>query len=163
LLKRYEQRFAGIGSPKTIIVDRGSLCSVGYTLLMMKPKSKVNFRMVGAAAALACAATNASAQFSTNSVAGPPTPAGSQLSTEQPAPQQNWNFHVQNTDIIQGYPAFSAQYTHPGFHSLPTGGETRETISLDLMGGVRLWQAAEAARHRSLSQRRSVPRGHHLS
>jgi high affinity Mn2+ porin len=58
------------------------------------------------------------------------------------APQQSWNFHVQNTDIVQGYPAFSSQYSGP--NSLPSGGETRETVSLDLMAGVRLWSGAEA-------------------
>jgi high affinity Mn2+ porin len=56
--------------------------------------------------------------------------------------EQNWNFHVQNTDIVQGYPGFSAKYSGP--NSLPTGGETRETVSLDLMAGVRLWRGAEA-------------------
>jgi high affinity Mn2+ porin len=56
--------------------------------------------------------------------------------------QQNWNFHVQNTDIVQGYPGFSSQYSGP--NSLPNGGQTRETVSLDLMAGVRLWRGAEA-------------------
>ena len=55
---------------------------------------------------------------------------------------QNWNFHVQNTDIVQGYPGFSAKYSGP--NSLPAGGETRETVSLDLLAGVRLWPGAEA-------------------
>lgn len=111
----------------------------------MKRSSKVNSRTVGAAAALACATTTSAAQVSANSSPDTSTPAASQLSaTDKPASEQNWNFHAQNTDIVQGYPAFSAQYTHPGFNSLPTGGETRETISLDLMGGVRLWQGAEA-------------------
>ncbi|MDE3099697.1 MAG: carbohydrate porin [Verrucomicrobiota bacterium] len=45
---------------------------------------------------------------------------------------------------MQGYPALSAKYTHPGFNSLPSGGETRETVSVDLMAGVRLWRGAEA-------------------
>ncbi len=58
--------------------------------------------------------------------------------------EQNWNFHVQNTEIVQGYPGFPAKYTIPGYDSLPTGGETRETVSLDLMAGVRLWPGAEA-------------------
>ena len=57
---------------------------------------------------------------------------------------QAWNWHVQNTDIVQGYPGFSADYTHPGFNSLSTGGQARETVSLDLMAGVRLWAGAEA-------------------
>jgi high affinity Mn2+ porin len=56
--------------------------------------------------------------------------------------KQNWNFHMQNTDIVQGYPGFSSQYSGP--NSLPSGGETRETVSLDLMAGVRLWPGAEA-------------------
>ena len=55
---------------------------------------------------------------------------------------QNWNWHVQNTDIVQGYPGFSAKYSGP--NSLPPGGETRESVSLDLMAGVRLWPGAEA-------------------
>jgi high affinity Mn2+ porin len=56
--------------------------------------------------------------------------------------QQNWNWHVQNTDIVQGYPEFPAKYSGP--NSLPSGGETRETVSLDMMAGVRLWPGAEA-------------------
>ena len=57
-------------------------------------------------------------------------------------PTENWNFHAQNTDIVQGYGGFPAQYS--GQNSLPTGGQTRETVSLDLMAGVRLWPGAEA-------------------
>lgn len=55
---------------------------------------------------------------------------------------QNWNVHVQNTDIVQGYPGFSAKYSGPD--SLPAGGQTRETVSVDLMAGLRLWPGAEA-------------------
>ena len=58
------------------------------------------------------------------------------------ARQQSWNWHVQNTDIVQGYPAFPAKYSGP--NSLPEGGQTRETVSLDLYAGVRLWPGAEA-------------------
>lgn len=58
------------------------------------------------------------------------------------AAEQKWNFHIQNTDIVQGYPGFSAGYSGP--NSLPDGGETRESVSLDLMAGVRLWSGAEA-------------------
>ena len=58
------------------------------------------------------------------------------------AAEQKWNFHIQNTDIVQGYPGFSAGYSGP--ISLPDGGETRESVSLDLMAGVRLWSGAEA-------------------
>lgn len=63
------------------------------------------------------------------------------LPATQPATGQKWNFHVQNTDIMQGYPGFSAKYS--GANSLPSGGETRETVSLDLMAGLRLWRGAE--------------------
>ena len=49
---------------------------------------------------------------------------------------------MQNTEVVQGYPGFAAQYSGP--NSLPTGGQTRETVSLDLMAGVRLWHGAEA-------------------
>jgi high affinity Mn2+ porin len=55
---------------------------------------------------------------------------------------QKWNWHVQNTDIVQGYPGFSSKYSGP--NSLPSGGETRETVSFDLMAGARLWSGAEA-------------------
>src|SRR5271170_1340477 len=56
--------------------------------------------------------------------------------------EQDWNLHVQNTEVVQGYPAFPAKYSGP--NSLPSGGESRETVSLDLYAGVRLWQGAEA-------------------
>lgn len=49
---------------------------------------------------------------------------------------------MQNTVIAQGDPAFPAQYSGP--NSLDSGGEIRETISLDLFAGARLWQGAEA-------------------
>jgi high affinity Mn2+ porin len=87
-----------------------------------------NRKTIGVTAACACAATTlAAADLSTNSSA---------------SPSQKWNVHVQNTDIVQGYPGFPAQYSGP--NSLPSGGETRETVSLDLMAGVHLWPGAEA-------------------
>ncbi len=77
-----------------------------------------------------------------------PSVTGTGTSTEtvqQPAAEdkeQNWNWHVQNTDIVQGYPGFSAKYSGP--NSLHSGGEIRETVSLDLYAGARLWPGAEA-------------------
>jgi high affinity Mn2+ porin len=62
--------------------------------------------------------------------------------TTSNTPEQLWNWHIQNTDILQGDPAFSAKYSGP--NSLSKGGEIRETVSLDLYGGVRLWSGAEA-------------------
>ena len=58
------------------------------------------------------------------------------------SPVQNWNWHVQNTDIIQGDPPFRAKYSGP--NSLNSRGEIRETVSLDLLAGARLWHDAEA-------------------
>lgn len=55
---------------------------------------------------------------------------------------QSWNWHVQNTDTMQGYPPFSAKYS--GANSLPTGGQIRQTVSADLFLGARLWRGAEA-------------------
>jgi len=55
--------------------------------------------------------------------------------------EKRWNFHVQNTDIFQGDPAFPAKYSGP--NSLNQHGEIQETVSLDLFGGVRLWHGAE--------------------
>ena len=69
-------------------------------------------------------------------------PGGSATGVSTNAPEQNWNWHVQNTDIVQGYPSFPAKYSGP--NSLPTSEEIRETVSLDLLAGVRLWRGAEA-------------------
>ena len=90
---------------------------------------------VMSAGGLALAGPAAGAPADTNLVAAAavPAPAG--------APQ-NWNWHVQNTEIVQGYPQFSSPYAGP--NSLPAGGETRESVSLDLLAGVRLWSGAEA-------------------
>src|SRR3984957_829976 len=66
----------------------------------------------------------------------PPPAASSSLQS------QTWNWHVQNTDIVQGYPGFPAKYS--GSNSLPSGGETRQTVSLDVMAGIRLWRGSEA-------------------
>jgi high affinity Mn2+ porin len=56
-------------------------------------------------------------------------------------PQQDWNVHIQNTDIVQGDPAFSAQYSGP--NSLNDRGEVQETVTLDIFAGLRLWKGAE--------------------
>jgi len=55
---------------------------------------------------------------------------------------QRWNFHAQNTVIVQGDPAFSAKYSSP--NSLNDKGELRRTTTLDLYAGLRLWKGAEA-------------------
>lgn len=58
------------------------------------------------------------------------------------APPQTWNWHVQNTAIVQGDPPFRAKYSGP--NSLDSQGETRETVSLDITAGARFWHGAEA-------------------
>ncbi|HEX4349508.1 MAG TPA: carbohydrate porin [Verrucomicrobiae bacterium] len=108
---------------------------------------KNKLKALGTATVLAFGAPGLTAgEASTNSVADPGAAVSLERKpdTEQTggAPGQNWNFHVQNTDIIQGYPGFSSKYSGP--NSLPSGGETRESVSLDLMAGVRLWHGAEA-------------------
>ncbi|HEV2456226.1 MAG TPA: carbohydrate porin, partial [Verrucomicrobiae bacterium] len=65
------------------------------------------------------------------------------FATNSPVAPQNWNFHAQNTEIVQGYPAFHSQ-SPDGPNSLPSGGEARETVSVDLLAAVRLWRGAEA-------------------
>lgn len=64
-------------------------------------------------------------------------------STTKPAevPEQEWNWHVQNTDIVDWHPGFPAKYSGP--NSLRNSSEVQETVSLDLFAGVRLWHGAE--------------------
>ena len=99
-------------------------------------KKKRQIKRLGLTLAACTTTTLVMADSSTNLVTAPvlEKPANTQA--------QNWNVHGQNTDIVQGYPGFSAQYSGP--NSLPTGGQTRETISLDVLAGVRLWHGAEA-------------------
>ena len=58
------------------------------------------------------------------------------------AQEQDWNWHVQNTDIVQGDPGFHAKYSSPD--SLDRRGEVKETVTFDLYAGARLWHGAEA-------------------
>ena len=98
--------------------------------------------LVGSVAA-SSATTNAvgTARADPASLAGQPLPEAVAKSPEQ-AGAQSWNRHVQNTDIIQGDPSFPAQYSGP--NSLDSKGEIRETVSVDLYAGARLWPGAEA-------------------
>ena len=58
------------------------------------------------------------------------------------ANEQRWNWHMQNTDIVDGHPAYPAKYSGP--NSLRRDSELQETVSLDLLAGARLWHGAEA-------------------
>ncbi len=94
------------------------------------------WKMTGAAGALAgLTVLRAAADVSTN---GPAATA----SAKPDDVTQNWNWHVQNTVIVQGDPAFPAKYSGP--NSLNANGEVQESVSLDLLAGIRLWRGAEA-------------------
>ena len=54
---------------------------------------------------------------------------------------QTWNLHIQSTVVGQGHTSFSAEYT--GANSLTPGAEVKDTVSVDVMGGVRLWHGGE--------------------
>ncbi len=53
----------------------------------------------------------------------------------------DWNLHFQNTVVGQTDPSFPAQYSGP--NSLDSHGEFKETVSMDLFAGIKLWQGAE--------------------
>jgi high affinity Mn2+ porin len=77
--------------------------------------------------------------FSAENAAPPMLPSASAEADAQP---QTWNWHVQNTDIVQATPGFTAQYS--GTNSLDDHSDVRETVSFDLYAGIRLWKGAEA-------------------
>jgi high affinity Mn2+ porin len=58
-----------------------------------------------------------------------------------PAGEDRWDFHAQGTFVGQSVLPFHADYAGPG--SLRSRGEAKETVSLDLIGGARLWHGAE--------------------
>jgi len=110
----------------------------------MEPMSN-RLKIAGATAALAGAwlATGTARAAVGDAAAPAPSPVSVPgLTGSAAAPAQSWNFHVQNTDIVQGYPGLASKYSGPD--SLPNGGQTRETASLDLLAGARLWSGAEA-------------------
>src|SRR3974390_1221455 len=56
---------------------------------------------------------------------------GQEVSETNAAVQlQTWNWHLQNTVIVQYHPGFSAPYSGP--NSMSSDNEVKETISLDL-------------------------------
>src|SRR5271167_3034660 len=99
--------------------------------------------LVAFAFSLGCTSP-ARAQVGTDPSVDPPGSGTGLNSTEKrvEGPVQDWNWHVQNTDIVQGDFGFPAKYSGP--NSLNSGGEVQETITLDLYGGLRLWRGAEA-------------------
>ena len=57
-------------------------------------------------------------------------------------PEAPWNWHTQATVVAEGNTHFTAPYE--GTRSLPDVNSVRETVSFDLVGGVRLWSGAAA-------------------
>src|SRR5437773_6871087 len=90
-------------------------------------------RGMGAAAAVA-------APTEPEQSSGGPGPRLMQVESGK-AEDQLWNWHVQNTAIVQYHPRFSANYSGP--KSLPEYNEVKETVSLDLMAGARVWRGGE--------------------
>src|ERR1700720_3742123 len=99
---------------------------------------KKHLTAAGLTAAICCATSSTAAAADADANTLPETP----IAQKPDAQDQNWNWHVQNTDILQGDLAFPAKYSGP--NSLDSRGEIRETVSLDLMAGARLWRGAEA-------------------
>src|SRR5258708_6249045 len=116
----------------------------------MTMKVKGNFRKLAtllvaarATVALAAAAEDSNGAASTGPSAGSNDVSVAAAQKPGDAPQQNWNWHAQNTDIVQYHPGFPAKYSGP--NSLSPANEVRETVSLDLLAGARLWSGAEYA------------------
>jgi high affinity Mn2+ porin len=69
------------------------------------------------------------------------TDQGQDSTKSTPPDSQPWNLHIQSTVGTQGHPSFPAEYS--GLNSLKPGVEVKDTVSVDLMGGVRLWRGGE--------------------
>jgi high affinity Mn2+ porin len=103
--------------------------------------------VVSAVLAVGTATLGAATNWTEFALGGPGTAPGKPVPQAAGKPAEEgearwWNWHVQNTDIVQGDPGFPAAYSGP--NSLHSGGETKETVSLDLFAGARLWRGAEA-------------------
>ncbi len=64
------------------------------------------------------------------------------VTAEQEPEPAAWNWHAQATGVWEGHTRFTSPYSGP--RSLQSVNEGRETLSLDLTGGVRLWSGASA-------------------
>ena len=109
-------------------------------------------RMVAAAATMAALAWSAATAVETTNatvsaasapgLSADPPKSEAVVKAPEEASEQAWNWHVQNTDIVQGNPGFPAKYSGP--NSLNSQGEVQETVTLDLYAGARLRHGAEA-------------------
>jgi high affinity Mn2+ porin len=74
-------------------------------------------------------------------VVAPAFAAAQDATNSTPPDPPSWDIHMQSTVVGQGHPSFPADYT--GANSLTPGASARETISVDVTGGVRLWRGGE--------------------
>jgi high affinity Mn2+ porin len=107
-----------------------------------------SYEMVCATAVLVCSTTPLLATTNlTDQATDDPGPGAGQapskaaLQAPAPAAEPSWNFHGQNTDIIQYHPGLTSPYSGP--NSLSSASEVKQTVSLDLLFGLRLWPGAE--------------------
>jgi high affinity Mn2+ porin len=127
--------------------DQDSCCQIlGACLLMFRC-------MVGVTAARAQGASSAPSAGTSpqvvkasqsdpakpSSLPNPQPPPAAEGSTAKP---KDWNFHLQNTEVVQGDFGFPAKYSGP--NSLNSKGEVQETVTLELMAGKRLGHGFEA-------------------
>jgi high affinity Mn2+ porin len=61
--------------------------------------------------------------------------------TQEVAESQNWLFHLQGTEVLQGQPGFHDPYS--GINSLHSGDNFRQSTTADLFFGVRLLPGTE--------------------
>ena len=71
----------------------------------------------------------------------PPAPAVPEPGKPVAEQEQTWNLHIQNTDIVQWHPRYPAKYSGPQSDSPRS--EVRETVSVDVTGGLRAWRGGE--------------------
>jgi high affinity Mn2+ porin len=101
-------------------------------------KSSRRLKIVSAIAAVVGPATLLVAAADTT----PDSPREPGATKPPEPPEQTWNWHAQNTDIVQYHPGFPASYSGP--NSLSSANEAKETVSMDLYAGTRLWRGTEA-------------------
>jgi high affinity Mn2+ porin len=97
-----------------------------------------SLRTVRATGVVVCSATMLAVAGDT----APDSPRTPDVTPSTAAAEAAWNWHAQNTDIVQYHSGFPASYSGP--NSLSGANEVKETVSLDLYAGARLWRGAEA-------------------
>lgn len=112
---------------------------IGWLPGSLRALSAITILMLGPFRLPAAETLTESPQAGTNALG---TAADSVTQSSAGSGVQAWNWHFQNTDIVQYHPGFPANYGGP--NSLSSANEVKETVSLDLLAGARLWRGAEA-------------------